>query len=396
MEADKICSVRTIRTVEEIESIREAWERMQWHPNSDIDYYLMLNDSRPEIVRPHIIALDVDGEPKTLLIGRIETTRLDLKMGYLSILRPMVQCLSIVYGGWLGDTTIPSCRLLIAALLDVLRQGDADVVFINHLPTDSNMYNVAVTALGWWRRDHFLSNGVHWKAIIQNSYDEYCLHRSVNTRHNLRKWPKKLSRDYGERLKVRRFDSLDDFELAMQDMNTIATKTYQRGMGLGFRDDIQTRKRFEFHFERKRFCAYILYIDDKPIAFWNGLRYGATFFGDTNGYDPDYSRYRPGHFILLRLIEDLCADKTIEALDFGFGDAEYKRELCDRYWTEASVYLFSSSLKGTAIYVIRTMLAGVSRCLENLVRRVNRLEYAKKLWRGRLSRKATRDVKGSD
>ena len=49
-------------------------------------------------------------------------------------------------------------------------------------------------------------------------------------------------------------------------------------------------------------------IDDKPCAFWNGTRYGKTFFTWTTGYDPAFNDDRLGLFLLVKLVEALCVD----------------------------------------------------------------------------------------
>src|SRR5580704_14558703 len=98
-------TTRVIRSEAEIEEIRPLWTGWQRHPNSDIDFYLMIHKLRPNVVRPHIILLYEDGQPRTMLVGRIERGHVDCSIGYKSLIAPKMQIMSFVHGGLLGDAS---------------------------------------------------------------------------------------------------------------------------------------------------------------------------------------------------------------------------------------------------------------------------------------------------
>jgi len=76
-------TVRVCRTVADIEEIRPFWASWKGYRDSDIDFYLEFIRTRQEVLRPHVIVLSRDGRPDALLIGRLEKTRIDSKIGYL-------------------------------------------------------------------------------------------------------------------------------------------------------------------------------------------------------------------------------------------------------------------------------------------------------------------------
>jgi CelD/BcsL family acetyltransferase involved in cellulose biosynthesis len=43
------------------------------------------------------------------------------------------------------------------------------------------------------------------------------------------------------------------------------------------------------------------------------------------GYDPAFASHSPGLVLLPRLIEDLVTTRAADSVDFGAGDADYKR-----------------------------------------------------------------------
>jgi len=90
-------SIQIIRSVPEIEGIRRIWTRWHHHPNSDVDFYLHILRSRPEILRPHIIVIYRGGQPEAMLVGRLERRHIECRIGYKVVLRLQAAALSFIY-----------------------------------------------------------------------------------------------------------------------------------------------------------------------------------------------------------------------------------------------------------------------------------------------------------
>ena len=75
-------TINVARTIEEVEQLRNYWEKLQRHPNADIDNYLTVVKTLKEIIRPHVIFLSKDGVPTSIMIGRIENYPFECKVGY--------------------------------------------------------------------------------------------------------------------------------------------------------------------------------------------------------------------------------------------------------------------------------------------------------------------------
>jgi CelD/BcsL family acetyltransferase involved in cellulose biosynthesis len=88
--------------------------------------------------------------------------------------------------------------------------------------------------------------------------------------------------------------------------------------------------------------------------------------------------------VLIRLIEDLTGDGETEILDFGAGDAEYKRRYSDESWEEEDVLVWAATAKGIRTNLARTgvlALIGAARRAAEGRRLGNAL---KNRWRARL------------
>jgi CelD/BcsL family acetyltransferase involved in cellulose biosynthesis len=133
------------------------------------------------------------------------------------------------------------------------------------------------------------------------------------------------------------------------------------------------------------FRAYVLYLDGEPISFWHGHVYRGAFFTGIPGYDPAYTDLRVGNYVLFRLIADLCADDAIDTLDFGWGEAEYKRRLSTRSRLEHDVHLFAPTAKGCLTNVARSSLLTGATGVRSLLARTDMIDPVKRRWRDRLT-----------
>ena len=69
--------------------------------------------------------------------------------------------------------------------------------------------------------------------------------------------------------------------------------------------------------------AWLVYFNKQPIAFRFALTSGTTRYLIANQYDEEFAQYRAGWILYLRDLEN-CAERGIQAIDMGSGDAHYK------------------------------------------------------------------------
>jgi len=388
---DKTCQhnykIKILRNINELESIKNLWEEMIsfcWHPHIDLDLYIATLTTRDEILRPHIIILFRNEKPTTLVIGRIEDIPLEIKFGYKTLLKPLVRSLTIVYGGIVGDTSYQCCKIIISRLMQSLSQHEADVVLFNHLKLDSDIYHFAKVKPNFFCRDTFHISNTHWSLALPPSYNEFLHTLSKNTRKNIRNYSNRLKRDFGQNLIIKHISSVEEIDTILSDNEEIAKKTYKRGMGVGFHINNEIRKWYEIGLKRSILNVYILYVNGQPVAFRKAFCFTDVFISYGTDYDPFYSNYRIGNFLLNYVIEDLYKKGTIKTIDFGFGDADYKRIYCNENWIESPVYIFAPTVKGIVINLMRGCTMHVSSIAQNILKKLNLYSKVKKRWRDQL------------
>lgn len=376
----------TLNTCEEIESIRPVWEKMQAEEpysvlNSDIDRFLSVIEASDGSVQPYIILIKENDQPAAMAIGRVEKHPVELKLGYKTLLRPKLRCLTIEHGGILGQPKEELCFFLMGKLIEMLRQCEVDIVYFNHLITDSCVYKLSRKIPGVLSRGYFPKIDPHWKIVIPKNMDEFLEACSKNRRRHIKRYIRKIEDQYPGRVKIVTYTSEDELDEAIKAASHISAKTYQYALGMGFVDNFRTRTLLTVAARKNWLRLDILYIDDEPCAFRRALKYGNACFGQQTGYSPAWKEYNIGTILFLRVLESLCRDPAIDFFDFGIGAGEHKRWGNNQPWSEASVYIFAPRPYPIFINILRTSVMGLNASLEYILNKMGLADWIKRRWR---------------
>jgi Acetyltransferase (GNAT) domain len=385
---DKI-EVRIARTLPEVEALREPWTTWGGHRDSDIDFVLMIIESYPEALRPHVIALFRNGQPDAILIGRLERKRMSFKIGYLNVFRPMARCLTFVYGAFRGNQSRENAGTLVREVLECLKRDEADLAVLEFVPTDSELHQFGLSLPSVLGRDSLPAQQAHELMAIPKTIDEVYRRMSSDRRIEVRRRIRKFQAHPDGVPKVVCYSASADMERLFLDAEEIAKKTYQRGLGAGFSDSSDVRKRLELAAQKGWLRANLLYIGNRPIAFWIGMNYGKTFISEYMGYDPEFRKSAPGMYLIMTVLEGICRNEngdSIEQLDFGLGHAEYKQALCTASWMESPVLIFGPTAKGLILKLLSVSTRTADRAARKILASTQFLPRLKRFWRDRLAR----------
>jgi hypothetical protein len=371
-----------LRSLKEIEEVRSIWTSWHGHPDSDIDIYLEMLNLNPGIMEPYVIILCRGGHPDAMLIGRITHTRMRFQVGYLSLRSPGVRVLTVVYRGLRGNASAENSRIFVDEILTCLRKGQADAALLEHVRADSFIYSLAEQLPGFLSRDPSPVLHMHRSMTLPSRTEDIFNGLSRKVRHNQRWQAKKFLSDHSGNVTVKVFRDGTDLENLIQAAEEIAKQTYQRGLGVGFADKASTRGLLTLTAKKGWLRAYVLYVGDKPCAFWIGTLYEGTFYSNFMGYDPSYEKYSPGTFLLMRVMENLCIDK-VGSIDFGHGDASYKERFGNCDWQEGPIHIFAPTLMGLRLRILR-MTAIFDQFMKRTLERTKLLPKIKKIWRGHM------------
>lgn len=381
--------ITVARTIEDVEALRPEWETLQsLSLTSDLDFFLTYLRHAPGVVRPHVVRVE-QNRLRALLVGRVEDQRLPAKLGYATVSNPRVRTIIIAYGGVLGRADAATAPDLVAGLWRSVSPKEADLVRIRMLEPGSPFHSAATERAPRLRLDRLAEPLPHWRSALPGSLDEFLARRKKKVRWQARRDAAGLREAYGDELSVRVFRTPDGLDRLFEDSTAVHRTTYQSALGVGFSADELHRRLTELTMERGWFRGYVLYLREQPVAFCHGNVYRNMFGLDATGFDPAYAESRPGGFLLMRLIEDLCADETVHTFDFGFGDATYKRQLGDESWLEQDVSVWAQRPRPIRLGLTRTALAGANTAARALLRRGGLVTSARRKWRTRAARRGS-------
>jgi hypothetical protein len=356
-----------LRTPEEVRARLGAWERPAFgHVDAEVDVFLSVVDSLPEARRPHVVVSD-----EGALLARLEERRLPARFGYATLFKPRVRCLTVVSGGAAGPQ-----GALVGELMASLDRGEADVVVFHRVEVGSELHREAIGRAPGWRRDRTAAVTPHW--VMDLPEGELLPALPKRLRDNYKRSRKLVQKRLPD-AEVRRLDRPEDLETILRDLELVASLTYQRGLGAGF-DAERDGAYVALGLEQGWFRAWVLYADGAPRAFELGYRHGERFIIGAKGYDPDYGRHEVGTALQLHLLEELCADPGVKTVDFGFGDADYKRRLANRQWEEADVVVYGRRPRALAVNAGRTAVLAADRLARRLAGQ-ERIAVVKRRWR---------------
>ena len=376
-------TINILDTIEKIESYREVWGNFNQHINSDLDHFITVILSRDEILQPYVIVINKDDQPAAILVGRIEDIPFEMSFGYKTIMKPVMRHLTIIYGGIFGDINQILNNEIISILRNVLKQKVADLILFRNLPIKSMLFEAGRSIPFFMQRDFIIQPSVHWQIKLPDSFNDYFSQLSRRTRSNFNNYSNRVRKTFKGEYEIKIITHADHIEMIFNDLESIAQKTYHRQLGFGFFNTVENKKRFKLGFDKGWLKVYILYIKNKPVAYWVGWKYREVFYTDYTGYDSDYNNYRVGNFLLLKIIEDCCNDEIVRTIDFGFGDAQYKRILSNFSWEESQLYIFSLTMKTVCLNILRIIINKFSKFIQVLLIKMNMLEKVKKVWRTR-------------
>lgn len=363
-----------------ISELQSPWTRLQWHPDSDFEYYLKVMEMEPEL-KPYILGLHENGEIKTLLIGSIKRMPIELRFGYKVFPSPNFNVFVLNYKGILGNTDKLECSVLFDALVKLLHQRKFDIVLFRNLSLYSPFHDLALSGVPFSSRDHFRIKQESWQATVPPSMNIY-LSQHKNLKGYIKGyWANRLEKKYGTEIRIMRYSSLEQIDTILKDTEQIAELTWQRKLGADSFLTPNNRRRYEFYLSRNWLDAYILYIHGKPACFSHGIRYKSTYHIRHQGYDPAYREYRIGNYLTVHVIKDLCDSGDIRMFDYGEGNSEAKRVFCDVCLDVEDIHIFGPAIHLRTFNLMRASLTAIHLASKIALKKIGLYGSVRKYWR---------------
>lgn len=275
---------------------------------------------------------------------------------------------------------------ILTELLARMREDmDRDqVIFLESVTEGTALFDLVTRPAALAGQFHALQYGNlyrHRFATITDSFEGYLKQLGSRTRADLRTNRKRFIAHVQQNYRTRCFRTQADVPDFLADSTELSRKTYQyRLLGSGLRDRETLERCYLAAAARGWFRSYVLYANERPIAFQVGYVYRGRFHAYEIGYDPEWARHHVGIFLHTEIIADLAATNgAVKEFDFGNGDNLHKERLSTGYRLEGYFYLIPSHFRGSL--------------MARSLRLTNRISAALGAFLGRFGiRKKTRDL----
>jgi CelD/BcsL family acetyltransferase involved in cellulose biosynthesis len=194
-------------------------------------------------------------------------------------------------------------------------------------------------------------------ASLQLDRDAYLASFSAKSRSTLKRKVRKLAERSGGELDLRSYSRPDEVEEFYRHARAVSATTYQeRLLNAGLPDGEGALARMRELAAAGGVRGWLLFLDDRPIAYLYAPAEGDTLIYAYLGYDPDYADLSPGTVLQLEAMQQLMGDPRFRWFDFTEGDGQHKRQFATGSVACVDLLLLRRTAGNLAVGTILTAL----------------------------------------
>ena len=234
-------------------------------------------------------------------------------------------------GRILGSLPVmPACAELHEKLIDGMLADlpECSGLYCEALPTDSYLWRTMTGPRRPCRGAylHVTDGPRPWHFVELTTFDAYLKSMSSKARANVRREVRHLDEHAQGQLKLQRCTEPEQVADFLRHARAVSLKSWQhQTLGPHALTDKTNVAYFEGLARRGLLHSYLLMAGETPCAFVIGYRYAGVYHYAEVAFDEAFTRFSPGTVLLYLMLEDVHARGEIEKLNFGIGDATYKR-----------------------------------------------------------------------
>lgn len=365
------------------DTLQEDWRRLQRHPNTDLDHYALYLSHQGASARPWVMAVKNEKAVECIVVGRMDDERASVDVGYWTLGLGRMSSLKVLTEGVLGTLSPAAAEQVVQKLCGYLSSGAADRVVFCNLRADHVLLQAARNAPARHLPTVLSPPQPHRRMQLPDNSEAFWAGMSRKHRYWLKRLGKQVENDFPKSLEYVLVKSPAEVNALCDVVEGVARRTYQRGLGAGFKNDAFHRDRCKLFAEKGIFRGWVMRLGGVPRAFWLGCVYGDTFHSEFTGYDPDFRKYEPGSLLFAHMVEGLILEK-VRFIDFGLGDALYKQRFGTESWEECDMALWAPTARNRMMTLVTRAVKGCKTVAMKLPF-VSRLKRA---WRERASQEA--------
>jgi CelD/BcsL family acetyltransferase involved in cellulose biosynthesis len=174
-----------------------------------------------------------------------------------------------------------------------------------------------------------------------NSFEGYLQRMRRKHRHELLRKRKRVAEHNGGEIDLRTYRSLPEARAFHALATAVSRKTYQhRLLDVGLPETAAFQAELLARAERDAMRGYLLFHHDAPIAYGYCTVKGDCLRFQHIGYDPAYRDWGVGNVLIAEALRCAIGENRFAIIDFGSGEAQYKRVFATGSLGCATVFFF--------------------------------------------------------
>lgn len=357
--------------------------------NSPRSFEGALRASRGGPMHPFAMLLHRDGELVAVITGVVLRERRALRLGPVA-LRPLrLSTMRVADAGVMHAPSGAGLDEVVAVLRSLLAGGSIDIAevwaVVQGVPLHQVLSGGAAPSPYVLRRPE-----CRWLTRVTDPQTgERLLHHSSKTRANIRRRSGKLDKAFDGDVQMEIVSRPDQVDAFFDEAATITADSYQAALGIGVRAGDQAMRAYMHEMaERGELRAYLLRARGRAIAYVQGdvqvREYGVWW----TAYLDEFRHLSPGVALIHRMIESMAAE-GMHQIEWGFGDADYKRDLfgSDRLEIE-HLHFGAARWRPRLVLALEALLMRLESRLRSSAGK-DLVDRGRRLWREKLRRHST-------
>ena len=233
---------------------------------------------------------------------------------------------------YLGILLDPDYLSVVECIADLITSKKVFDVYLNPFlstsDTATNNLIAFLTCRGYICRQVLRSPSRYIR--LNNSFEEYfCNSMSSRSRHTLRRKERRLSRtsDVG----FQYFTGKDVTAETISRIAKVQEESWMKRRGAAVLGQKFYRKLLQEMAQAGLGCLWLMTIDGADAAFQYAYVAHEKLYFRWTAFKLKYESFSPGHSLMMHIISDACHNNIL-SIDFGPGDAEYKRFWCTNHF----------------------------------------------------------------
>jgi len=362
-----------------------AWELLRsstqqaTRMNSPLRFLNSVFSAKQGMPQPFAIIFLKEGRAIAALSGSINKKEEWKKARQLNYLLPRLCCLSVPESGMISDGSIEADQHLVGYLTKLLDNETVQRLDLDNIIVTQPIYEILRGSLSLTQTVSI--DLVHWKRQLIDPVTRLPIkHHSRKTRAKFRRNYRNLTKEFKGGLKFTKITEHTDINNFISIATSIVSQTYQAALGIGITNTPEARSFCMELALEGLFRGYLLEGDGIPISYAIGDLEANVFYLWATSYSPAYMKHSPGIVLLNLVFEDLIEENT-EIIDFGHGDAQYKRMFGSTMNNEQHLRVYGKGLIPRSAYLLDNILNYLETKAHELLVNSGRLDKARKYWR---------------